>query len=98
MRHIRVKRLEEKIFKTLMMAATLVIIGSLFMIIATIVKRGLPVMSWDMISKIPGGGFYIGKEGGLLNAIVGSLYIVIGSITLGLSFSLPIVLYLNLYL
>lgn len=98
MRHIRVKRLEEKIFKTLMMAATLVIIGSLFMIIATIVKRGLPAMSWDMISKIPGGGFYIGKEGGLLNAIVGSLYIVIGSISLGLSFSLPIVLYLNLYL
>jgi len=98
MRHIRVKRLEEKIFKMLMMAATLVIVGSLFMIIATIVKRGLPAMSWDMISKIPGGGFYIGKEGGLLNAIVGSLYIVIGSITLGLSFSLPIVLYLNLYL
>ena len=98
MRHIRVKRLEEKIFKMLMMAATLVIVGSLFMIIATIVKRGLPAMSWDMISKIPGGGFYIGKEGGLLNAIVGSLYIMIGSITLGLSFSLPIVLYLNLYL
>jgi phosphate transport system permease protein len=98
MRHIRVKRLEEKIFKTLMMAATLIIVGSLFMIIATIIKRGLPAMSWDMISKIPGGGFYIGKEGGLLNAIVGSFYIVIGSISLGLLFSLPIVLYINLYL
>jgi len=98
MRHIRIKRIEEKIFKTLMMAATLVIVVSLFMIIVTVVKRGLPAMSWDMVSKIPGGGFYIGKEGGLLNAIVGSLYIVIGSITLGLSFSLPIVLYINLYL
>jgi phosphate transport system permease protein len=98
MRHIRVKRLEERIFKALMMAATLVIVSSLFMIIAAIVKRGLPVMSWDMVSKIPGGGFYIGKEGGLLNAIVGSLYIVIGSISLGLCFSLPIVLYINLYL
>jgi len=98
MRHIRIKRIEEKIFKTLMMAATLVIVVSLFMIIVAVVKRGLPAMSWDMVSKIPGGGFYIGKEGGLLNAIVGSLYIVIGSITLGLSFSLPIVLYINLYL
>lgn len=81
-----------------MMAATLVIVVSLFMIIVAVVKRGLPAMSWDMISKIPGGGFYIGKEGGLLNAIVGSLYIVIGSVSLGLIFSLPIVLYLNLYL
>jgi phosphate transport system permease protein len=92
------RKLEEKIFKVLMMAATLAIVISLFMIIAAVVKRGLPAMTWDMVSKIPGGGFYIGKEGGLLNAIVGSLYIVIGSITLGLSFSLPIVLYINLYL
>lgn len=81
-----------------MMAATLAIVVSLFMILVAIVKRGLPAMSWDMVSKIPGGGFYLGKEGGLLNAIVGSLYIVIGSISLGLCFSLPIVLYLNLYL
>jgi len=98
MKHIRIKRIEEKIFKGLMMAATLVIVISLFMIIVAIVKRGLPAMSWDMVSKIPSGGFYLGKEGGLLNAIVGSLYIVIGSISLGLAFSLPIVLYLNLYL
>jgi phosphate transport system permease protein len=92
------RKLEEKIFKVLMMAATLVIVVSLFMIIVAVIKRGLPAMSWDMISKVPGGGFYIGKEGGLLNAIVGSLYIVIGSITLGLAFSLPVVLYINLYL
>ncbi|MDO8928536.1 MAG: phosphate ABC transporter permease PstA [Bacteroidota bacterium] len=98
MKHFRIKKLEEKIFKGLMMAATLVIVVSLLMIIFAVVKRGLPAMSWDMVSKIPGGGFYIGKEGGLLNAIIGSLYIVIGSITLGLSFSLPIVLYINLYL
>lgn len=92
------RKLEEKIFKLLMMAATLAIVVSLFMIIVAVIKRGLPAMSWDMISQIPGGGFYIGKEGGLLNAIVGSLYIVLGSITLGLAFSLPIVLYINLYL
>ena len=92
------RKIEEKIFKTLMIVATLIIVVSLFLIIIAIVKRGLPVMSWDMVSKIPGGGFYIGKEGGLLNAIVGSIYIVIGSITLGMFFSIPIVLYINLYL
>ena len=32
-----------------------------------------------MISKIPEGGFYLGKEGGILNAIIGSLYLGLGS-------------------
>jgi phosphate transport system permease protein len=55
-------------------------------------------MNWDMITKIPSGGFYIGKEGGLLNAIVGSIFIVIGSTFLGLLVSIPIVIYCNVYL
>ena len=92
------RKTEEKIFKALMILATLAITGSLFLIIIAIVRRGLPVMSWEMISKVPGGGFYLGKEGGLLNAIVGSVYMVLGSLFLGLLFSLPIVLFINLYL
>lgn len=55
-------------------------------------------MSWDMLTKIPSGGFYIGKEGGLLNAIVGSLMMVAGSTILGLLLSIPIVIFINLYL
>jgi phosphate transport system permease protein len=92
------RRLEELIFKGLMIMATLVVVGILFFILATIVKRGLPGLNLDMITKIPSGGFYIGKEGGILNAIVGSVYIVLGSLVLGLIVSIPIVLYINLYL
>jgi phosphate transport system permease protein len=92
------RKLEEKIVKNLMRLATLIILGSLFLILYTIIKRGIPSMSWDMITKIPSGGFYIGKEGGLLNAIVGSLMMVAGSTILGLLFSIPIVIYINLYL
>lgn len=55
-------------------------------------------MSWDMVTKIPTGGYYIGKSGGLLNAIMGSVYLVIGSTFLGLMISIPIVIYINLYL
>jgi phosphate transport system permease protein len=92
------RKFEENFFKGLMILATSVILGSLILILFTIVKRGLPAMNWDMITKIPGGGFYIGKEGGLLNAIMGSLYIVVGSTFLGLIISIPIVLYINIYL
>lgn len=89
---------EEKIFLMLMRATTVVILCLLIFIIVAVVRRGLPAMSWDMITKNPGGGFYIGKEGGLLNAIVGSLMIVAGSTVLGLVISVPIVMYINIYL
>ncbi|HEX2935200.1 MAG TPA: phosphate ABC transporter permease PstA [Bacteroidales bacterium] len=92
------RKIEEIIVKNLMRIATLIIFGALFLILFTIVKRGLPAMSWDMLTKIPSGGFYIGKEGGLLNAIVGSLMMVAGSTILGLLLSIPIVIFINLYL
>jgi phosphate transport system permease protein len=92
------KKLEEQFFKVLMILATLIIMGALFLILYTIVRRGAPAMNWDMITKIPSGGFYIGKEGGLLNAIAGSVFIVLGSTFLGLVISIPIVIYCNIYL
>jgi phosphate transport system permease protein len=51
----------------------------------------------DMILKTPKGGYYMGKEGGILNAILGSLYLASGATFLALLLSLPIVLYLNVY-
>ena len=54
--------IEEKIFKILMRVTTALIISALFFIFIAIIRRGLPALSWDMVSKIPGGGFYIGKE------------------------------------
>lgn len=44
------------------------------------------------------GGFYIGGEGGFLNANLGSLYIVLASTLIGLIISIPVVFYLNVYL
>ena len=90
--------IEEKIFKILMRVTTALIVSALFFIFIAIIRRGVPALSWDMISKIPGGGFYIGKEGGILNAIVGSFMIVLGSTALGLLIAIPIVIFINLYL
>lgn len=95
---MRKRKGEELLFKILMIIATALIVSSLFLIVATIVFKGLPYLNWEMISKIPGGGFYMGKEGGILNAIIGSLYIAGGASFLALLISLPIVLYINIYL
>jgi phosphate transport system permease protein len=67
------------------------------MILYTIFSKGVGSLTWEMVSKIPEGGFYIGKGGGVLNAIVGSIYITLGSTLLGLLVSLPIVIYINVY-
>jgi phosphate transport system permease protein len=92
------KILEEKIFKVIMICAAMLILGVLVYIIATVFYRGLPALNLDMITKLPGGGFYLGKEGGVLNAIVGSLYIIIGSLIISILISVPLVMYVNFYL
>ncbi|MGB3074437.1 MAG: phosphate ABC transporter permease PstA [Chitinophagales bacterium] len=91
------RKLEERFFNILIRIATIIIIGSLFFIVLTILVKGLPAMSWDMVSKSPSGGFYLGKEGGVLNAIVGSLYLGFGASIFALFLSIPVVLYMNIY-
>lgn len=92
------KKVREIVAKTFMWMAMLVVFGLVISVIWTIFSKGVKAMSWDMVSKLPGGGFYIGKEGGFLNAIVGSLYIVGASTVLGLIVSIPVVFFLNVYL
>ncbi|MBS1501758.1 MAG: phosphate ABC transporter permease PstA [Bacteroidetes bacterium] len=92
------RKLEENFFRILMVLATFLVAGSFFLIVGTIFYKGVPFMNWDMISKVPGGGFYIGKEGGVLNAIIGSMYVAIGATLLGLIISIPVAIYINMYL
>jgi phosphate transport system permease protein len=93
----RRRRWEENFFKGLMYLSTLLVVGSLLLIILTIIWKGLPSLSLSMITQTPHGGYYLGKEGGILNAIVGSLYLAGGATLLAILLSLPVVLYLNLY-
>ena len=92
------KKIEEQFFKALMILSTVAIVASFFLIVGTIVSKGLPSLSWEMLSEIPTGDFYMGGEGGILNSIVGSIYIAVGSSLLALLISLPVVIYINLYL
>ena len=92
------RRVAEGIARALMAASVATVLAVLLLIIGTVIVRGVPAMSWAMISQPPRGGFYLGKEGGILNAILGSLAITAGATALALSWSLPVVLCLNAYL
>jgi len=89
------RSLEEKLFIALMIASTLIVVGSLFALFFAIVLKGAPALSLSMITQTPQGGYYLGKGGGVLNAIVGSLYLGIGATLLALLISLPVALFLQ---
>ena len=97
MNRLRRRHLEESIFRGLMISAFLFVMLGIGVILVTVIVKGLPALTWDMISQTPKGGFYLGKEGGVLNAIVGSLYLAGGGTLLALVVSMPIVLYLAIY-
>lgn len=82
----------------LMFLSTSIIVISLTLIIVSILYKGLPSLTWEMISQTPKGGFYFGKEGGILNAIIGSLYLALASTSLALVIGLPVALMMNVHL
>ncbi|MBN1449540.1 MAG: phosphate ABC transporter permease PstA [Anaerolineales bacterium] len=93
----RKRHIEEAILNGLMLISFLVVAGALVLILGTVLVKGLPALNWQMVTQTPKGGYYLGKEGGILNAILGSLYLAGGGTLLALIFSLPIALYLETY-
>jgi phosphate transport system permease protein len=91
------RKLEENFFYCLMKGSAFLVAAFLLMILGVILWKGLPSLSWEMISQTPHGGFYLGREGGILNAIIGSLYIGGGATLLALMLGLPVVIYINIY-
>jgi phosphate transport system permease protein len=87
--------LEEKFFQVLMMASTFIVVGSLFALFLVVVLKGAPALSLSMITETPKGGYYLGKEGGVLNAIVGSLCLGAGATVLAIILALPVALFLQ---
>jgi phosphate transport system permease protein len=92
------KIIEEKIFRFISGFAAYSLIAILALIIIIILIKGLNALSLDMITKTPKGGYYFGGEGGVLNAIVGSLYIALGATFIAIIFGMPAALYINVHL
>ncbi len=97
-KHFERRHLVEGFVKFLMYVAFVIVAGALGLILWTVISRGLPSLTWSMVSQVPKGGYYMGKEGGILNAIIGSAYLATGGTILAILLSLPIALYLKAYL
>jgi phosphate transport system permease protein len=91
------KHLEERLALGLMIASMVLVIGSLFLILGTVIVKGLPALNLAMLTQVPKGGYYLGKEGGILNAIAGSLVLAGGATALSFVLGLGVALYLQLF-
>jgi phosphate transport system permease protein len=91
------RRLEERIFKICMLMSFGLILASLGFILLTILVKGLPALNLAMLTQTPKGGYYLGREGGILNAIVGSVYLASGGTLLAMLAGLPLALFLKAY-
>lgn len=92
------KNIEESIAKIVMGSFTMLIVIVLFSILAGIFIKGLPALNWAIVSQVPKGGYYFGKEGGILNAILGTAYLAAGALLLAVIISVPTALYIHTYL
>lgn len=84
------RRMEEVLFKWLMIFSLVLVMMALAGIIFVIVLKGASALSLSMLIETPKGGYYLGKEGGIANAIVGSLYLAFGASFLSVILSLPV--------
>jgi len=87
---LKLRKLEETFFKGLMIASVSTILALLIGIVLVIALRGASSLNLSMLIQTPKGGYYLGRGGGIANAIVGSLYLSLGAALLSFLFGLPI--------
>lgn len=73
-----------------MIVSITMVLAVLAGILVVIVVRGAPALNLAMLVRTPEGGYYLGKGGGIANAIIGSLCLAFGASLLSFLFGLPI--------
>jgi len=89
------RNFEESLFKILMLISIIIVVSSLLIIVGLIVINGASSLSIDMITQSSSGGYYLGKGGGILNAILGSLFLALPATGLAYLLGIGIALYLQ---
>ena len=85
------KYIIEKFFYFLLLFSTLIVVAFVFGIIIYLIVKGGSALSWEFLTQKPKNGM---REGGIFPVILGTLYLVIGT----LIFSLPIGIFSAIYL
>lgn len=84
----------QKIAKFTIWAAALLVIAILFSIIAYILVKGIPMLSWEFLTDIPRD---MGRSGGISSSIVGTLVVTAVAVIVATPFGIGTAIYLTEY-
>jgi phosphate transport system permease protein len=84
----------EKIAFFFLFLATLLIVVPVGLIVVIIIQKGSPAINWQFLTDIPRQGM---RAGGILPAIVGTVYLVLGAIIFALPIGVLSAVYLSEY-
>ncbi len=87
-------RLSQKIAFSLLFLATLLVVLPVVVILAIIVAKGASAISWEFLFSMPRDGM---RAGGILPAILGTLYLVLGAVLFAVPLGVAAAVYLVEY-
>jgi len=90
----RKKRISQGVAFTIFKLMSYAVVGILILILGFIVTKGIGTISWDFLTKAPEEGM---TKGGIFPAIVGTLYLVLGSSLFSFPIGIMSGIYMNEY-
>ena len=93
-KHSKTRKVKEAVIKFFMYAAAAIIILTLTSLIGYIVYRGVPKLTWELVSSKPS---LIRDHAGILPNILNTLYIIIMTLVFALPLGVGAAIYLNEY-
>ena len=89
-----IKKSKANFLQILIKIMTLVAVVPVFLIIGYIIYTGIPAISWEFLSEMPSDGM---RAGGIFPAIVGTLWLTLGTIIVAVPFGILTGVYLVEY-
>lgn len=87
-------KVKEKIAFALLLSATILVVAPVVLIAVFILSKGLPALTLEFIFGLPREGM---RAGGIFPAIVGTIYLVLGTAVFSIPFGILAAIYLNEY-
>ncbi len=84
----------QKIAFTLLFLATVIVVLPVIFILFFIIQKGWSAISWEFLTQMPRAGM---REGGIFPAIIGTVYLVLGTLVFALPLGVLSAIYLTEY-
>jgi phosphate transport system permease protein len=88
------RRLSQRTAFGLLAFAAVIIVAPVIFIVVQVISRGAPAISWEFLTASPS---QAGRAGGILPAIVGTFYLMLGTLVLALPVGVMAGIYLTEY-